>query len=95
MLRDFLIHLGFRCMQADHAVFTFKRGPSEIIIPVYVDDKLLAGNDENLLSSIQKVIASRFKVSSYREASWILGFASDKTAGTFLLTQPDQTSARL
>jgi hypothetical protein len=60
MLRDFLIHLGFRCMQADHAVFTFKRGPSEIIIPVYVDDKLLAGNDENLLSSIQKVIASRF-----------------------------------
>ena len=73
MLHDFLVQLGFHCMHADHLVFVFERGPSIVIIPVYVDDKLLAGNDEAMLNSIQSAIGSRFKSSDLGKASWILG----------------------
>ena len=38
-----------------------------------MDDKLLAGNDEKALKSIQESIGSRFKVSNLGEVSWILG----------------------
>src|SRR6266436_2490008 len=72
-LHDFLVQLGFRCMHADHSVFVFEQGPSIVIIPVYVDDKLLAGNNEAMLNSIQSAISSRFKSSDLGEASWILG----------------------
>src|SRR5260370_33371489 len=72
-LHDFLVQLGFRQTHADHLVFVFKRGSSIIIIPVYVDDKLLAGNNQSTLDFIQNVISSHFKVSDLRPASWILG----------------------
>src|SRR5258708_37828875 len=37
------------------------------------DDKLLAGNDEPLLDSIQNSIGSQFKATVLGDASWILG----------------------
>ena len=56
-LCDFLISLGFCRTHADHSVFVFECGCSTIILPVYVDDKLLAGNDNQLCDSIQKAIS--------------------------------------
>ena len=52
-LHNFLINLGFCRMHADQSVFIFERGCSIIIIPIYVDDKLLAGNDDPLLDSVR------------------------------------------
>ena len=72
-LCDFLVNLGFRRTHADHSVFIFKQGRSIIIIPIYVDDKLLAGNDDPLLDSIQKAISSCFKTTNLGTAMWILG----------------------
>ena len=72
-LRDFLITIGFRRTHADHSVFVFERGASIIIIPVYVDDKLLTGNDEKTLDLVQSQIGKRFKASNLGTASWILG----------------------
>ena len=72
-LRNFLISIGFRWTHADHSVFVFERGSSIIIIPVYVDDKLLAGNDERALDSIQAQISTCFKASNLGTTSWILG----------------------
>ena len=57
-LHDFLVHLGFCRTHSDHSVFIFERGPLTVIIPVYVDDKLLAGNDKEALNSIQNTISS-------------------------------------
>ena len=71
-LQDFLINLGFRWTHSDHSVFIFEHGRSIVILPVYVDNKLLAGNDKHLLNAIQKVIGSRFKASNLVTISWIL-----------------------
>ena len=51
-LQEFLVNLGLCRTHADHSVFVFECGRSIIIIPVYVDDKLLAGNDNTLLNSV-------------------------------------------
>ena len=72
-LHEFLINLGFHRMHADHSVFVFEWGHSTVILPVYVDDKLLAGNDNDLLNAIQKGISSCFKMADLGTASWILG----------------------
>ena len=72
-LHDFLVQLRFHHTHADHSVFVFEQGSSIVIIPVYIDNKLLAGNDEATLNSIQNAIGSRFKTSDLGEASWILG----------------------
>ena len=72
-LHDFLIQISFCHTHADQCVFTFQRGKSTIIIPVYVDDKLLAGNDEHVLKLIQASIGAQFKTSDLGIVSWILG----------------------
>ena len=70
-------------------MFIFKQGPLTIIIPVYMDDKLLAGNDEEALNSIQNAIGSQFKVSNLGTVSWILGICvhHDIAKGTLFINQ--------
>ena len=72
-LHDFLVHLGFHQTHADHSMFVFKQGSLIVIIPVYIDNKLLTRNDQSTLNSIQNAISTRFKVSDLSPASWILG----------------------
>src|SRR5260370_30005347 len=72
-LHTFLVQIGFWCTHTDHSIFIFHWGQSIIIVPVYVDDKLLAGNDEQLLNSIQNSISTHFKFSELSAVSWILG----------------------
>ena len=72
-LHDFLVQLGFCQTHADHSVFVFEQGSSIIIIPVYVNDKLLAGNKQSMLDSVQNTISLHFKISDLGPASWILG----------------------
>src|SRR5260370_11451842 len=89
MLLDHFIKISFRHMHADHSIFVFECGHSLIIIPVYVDNKLLAGNDERLLDSIQDTIGTRFKSSNLSMAMWILGIHvhHDLEAGTLFIEQ--------
>ena len=88
-LHDFLITLGFRRTHADHSVFVFTRGKSIVMVPVYVDDKLISGNNEATLDFIQKAIGSRFKTSDLGTATWILGIRvrHDIGAGTLFIDQ--------
>src|SRR5258707_3958863 len=56
---------------------------------MYVDDKLLARNDEQLLDSIQNSISTHFKSSDLGIASWILGICVHHNigAGTLFIEQ--------
>ncbi len=56
---------------------------------MYVDDKLLARNDEQLLDSIQNSIGTHFKSSDLGIASWILGICvhHDIEARTLFIEQ--------
>src|SRR5258708_33386640 len=56
---------------------------------MYVDDKLLAGNNECLLDSIQDSIGAQFKSSDLGITSWVLGICihHDIEAGTLAIKQ--------
>ena len=56
---------------------------------MYVNDKLLAGNDETLLDSVQASIGSRFKATVLGDTSWILGIrvCQDIPAGLIFIDQ--------
>src|SRR5258705_9093700 len=56
---------------------------------MYVDDKLLARNNEHLLDSIQDSIGTRFKSSDLSIASWVLGICIHHNieAGTLAIEQ--------
>ena len=88
-LHDFLIQLGFIRTHTDHSVFVYQWGTSTVIIPVYVDNKLLAGNDNSFLNSVQHSIGTRFKTSDLGTASWILSIhvRHDIPAGTLFIDQ--------
>ena len=66
-----------------------KWGCSVVILPVYVNDKLLAGNNDSLLNSIQKAISMRFKASNLGDVSWILSIQvwHDISKGTLFIDQ--------
>ena len=59
------------------------------MVPVYVDDKLISGNNEATLDFIQKAIRSRFKTSDLGTATWILRIRvrHDIGAGTLFIDQ--------
>ncbi len=88
-LHTFLIWMGFQHTHADHSVFIFEQGQSIVIIPVYVDNKLLAGNNNHLLDSIQDSIGAHFKSSDLSIASWVLGIHihHNTEAGTLSIKQ--------
>ena len=88
-LHDFLIQLGFTWMHAGHSIFIYQWGTSTIVIPVYIDDKLLAGNDDSLLDSVQHSIGTHFKTSNLGMASWILSIHIQHNimAGTLFIDQ--------
>src|SRR5258708_39263818 len=69
--------------------FVFEQGQSIVIIPIYVDDKLLARNNEHLLDSIQDSIGTCFKSSNLSIASWVLSIRihHDIGAGTLSIKQ--------
>ena len=56
-----------------YSIFIYACRKSTIIIPVYVNNKLLAGNNNPLLDSIQSSIGSHFKSSNLSTTLWILG----------------------
>ena len=89
MLWDFLISTGFHQTHADHSVFVFEQGSSIIIIPVYIDNKLLTGNNDHTLDSIQAQIGAHFKASNLGTAPWILGICicHDLARGILFINQ--------
>src|SRR5260370_7545190 len=84
----FLSKLVFSTL-TDHSIFIFHQGQSIIIVPMYINDKLLAGNDKQLLDSIQNSISTHFKSSDLSVMSWILGICIHHNidAGTLFIEQ--------
>ena len=64
---------GFKQSVADPCVFTKTKGDSMVILLVWVDDILIATNDERSLKEIKDKIKSSFKVTDFGKLSYFLG----------------------
>lgn len=63
----------FTMIDEDHCVHTKSTGQSFVILSLYVDDILLAGNNMEFLMTIKKWLSSHFEMKDMGEADYVLG----------------------
>ena len=68
MLKD-----GFTMMEEDHCVFIKRLNSHFIILSLYVDGILIAGNDKKLIDVTMKWLLSNFEMKDMGEASYVVG----------------------
>lgn len=79
---------GFKQAHSDHSLFTLSKDSSFVAFLVYVDDILIAGNNEALISTIKLHLASHFKLKNLGDLKYFLGIkASRSTVGIHLSQQ--------
>ena len=64
---------GFEVMEEDHCVYVKRSKNSFLIMTLYVDDILLAGNNKLLIESTKAWLSSTFDMKDMGEASYVLG----------------------
>ncbi|CAG7853922.1 Retrovirus-related Pol polyprotein from transposon TNT 1-94 Includes: RecName: Full=Protease; Includes: RecName: Full=Reverse transcriptase; Includes: RecName: Full=Endonuclease [Serendipita indica DSM 11827] len=84
--RDF----GFKRLECDHSVFVYQRDGVRIIIPVHVDDLILASKSHSAIHKVKEELKQRFKIHDQGQTTQILGIRleRDRTSRTIALSQP-------
>ncbi|XP_042958212.1 uncharacterized mitochondrial protein AtMg00810-like [Carya illinoinensis] len=67
------IHSGFHSSQADHSLFTLTTSTSIVLVLVYVDDILVAGNDLSQIEIFKKILSAHFKTKDLGSLKYFLG----------------------
>ena len=64
---------GYSMMEEDHCVYVKRSNDGFVILSLYVDDILLAGNNKVLIDSTKGWLSSNFEMKDMGEASYVLG----------------------
>src|SRR6202000_2918995 len=74
-LREKLLQMGFKCLQSDRSCFVYSDGAVRIILPIYVDDGVIAAKHDADIDRVIAELGSAFRVKdlgpTYTE--WLLG----------------------
>ena len=63
----------FKMMDEDHCIYVKRSSDKFVILTLYMDDILLAGNNVEYLLTIKEWLSFDFQMKDIREASYILG----------------------
>ena len=85
----FTDNLGLTRTFADHSVYVFESDSCVLIVPLYVDDLLIAYDNEDRMLFIKAALEERFKMVDAGPASWVLGMrvCIDRQNGTVSIDQ--------
>ncbi|GJU81845.1 retrovirus-related pol polyprotein from transposon TNT 1-94 [Tanacetum coccineum] len=72
-LTTFLLSLGFQQSYADTSLFTLHTQNNFLTLLVYVDDILLAGNNQSLINSIKQQLHETFSIKDLGSLHYYLG----------------------
>ncbi|GKD59505.1 retrovirus-related pol polyprotein from transposon RE1 [Tanacetum coccineum] len=86
-LSSFLITHGFICSRADTSLFVFARDSSIMYLLVYVDDLILTGNNETMLTSFTTHLNREFAIKDLGDLSYFLGLEVSYTDDGLFLSQ--------
>ncbi|CAM8993843.1 unnamed protein product [Rhodiola kirilowii] len=82
---DSLIEFGFKSSLNDYSLFTLTKGDIFLILLVYVDDVIITGNSEELISEVKQFIHHKFKIKDLGHLKYFLGLeVARSTEGIFL-----------
>ena len=89
-LHSVLTDIGFERTDCDHSVYVYRRDSVRILLPIHVDNLLLASNSRSALQSVKSELGSHFKLHDLGPTTSILGMklVRDRRARTIALSQP-------
>ena len=68
-----MLNDGFTRMEEDHCAYIKRSNIGFIILSLYVDDILIAGNDKKLIDVTKKWLSSNLEMKDMGEANYVLG----------------------
>ena len=68
-----MLEYGFTMIKEDHCVYIKHSNSGFIILSLYVNNILIAGNDKKLKNVTKKWLSSFFEMKDKGEASYVLG----------------------
>jgi hypothetical protein len=76
--RNQLIHkwfesYGLKQSDADPCMYIKKEGADILVVVLYVDDLMIAGNNKKMIDAFKEEISNRFKMKDLGELRWMLG----------------------
>ena len=89
-LHSVLTSIGFERIDCDYSVYVYRRGSVRIMMPIHVDDLLLASNSKTAIQRVKSNLSAHFKLHDQGPTTSILGIKieHDHTARTISLSQP-------
>ena len=90
-----LVDIGFVSLKSDTCVYAYNREGVKIILTLYVDDLLLAGNNAEAMAMVKSQLKQRFKMTDMGEAPLVLGIEikRDRQLGTLTISQEAYSKA--
>ena len=78
---------GFKINECDKCVFVKEVEHGYVIVCLYIDDMLIVGSDDKMITSTKNILNSRFDVKDMRLADVILGIKLIRTSYELILSQ--------
>ena len=82
---------GFTMMEEDHCVYLKLSNNNFIIVSLYVDDILIAGNSKEMIDTTKRWLSSNFEMKDMGEANYVLGVKIIRDRATKLLGLTQET----
>ncbi|CAL1400665.1 unnamed protein product [Linum trigynum] len=86
-LTSALLEYGFSPSHSDHSMFVKGSGDSFLVILVYVDDMIVAGPDQHLVSSVKTFLQGQFKIRDLGPLRYFLGLEIARNTSGLMVTQ--------
>jgi len=86
-LHDFIVSIGFRRSQLDHCVYIADFFSSIVVIAVFVDDILIASDNNCALDHVKGLFSNKFKITDMGLAQEFLNIRITQEPGKIILDQ--------
>lgn len=86
-LSQFLQQLGFKQSNADSSLFVLSEHTHQVIVIVYVDDILVTGSSDHLISTLVTQMSTKFAMKDLGLLHFFLGIEVHRTQSGMMLTQ--------
>lgn len=78
---------GFKQSQADHVFFTRTVGSTSIVVLMYINDIIVASNDDAEVVQLKKFLSSNFKLKDLGHLKYFLGLEVSRSKARLSICQ--------
>lgn len=82
-----LLDIGYKQSYADHSLFTYQNNSKFVALLIYVDDVVIAGNDEDMIKKTKDHLNTSFSIKDLGPLKYFLGIEVARTDDGMVLSQ--------